>query len=849
MSKDPDESTPQANESIKLIDNDSIRYIAAGQKICDIETVVRELVENSVDAKAKSIEVRLTRFGEDCIEVDDDGCGIEEEDFQHLAARYHTSKIKDYNSLQENLETFGFRGEALHCLCNVALVSITTKSKSSPTGTKLVFDKKGMLVDKKQVARTNGTTITVKSLFHAMPVRRRELESTAKRQYDKVARLLYEQALSRPHLKFSLCKKTGAKKERDFLHGGTTLEGCIITIFGIKLLNSIMPIRQAGLNGDMKVKIADEGSITLKDPGSLVNSSRVESTNSLTSQLNESEVDLDLSLLNNFEPSVAPSRDEFYTTVRKSRFKRQKPNYTIYGYISKPGFGRNSADNQYLFVNKKPCDLPKLARLINDTYKAFSNNQYPFYVLFIQVQAWAADFNVPRKREVILRDETTLSEIVRDSLERMFSPVAPVVQRSNPSALIPLVSIGKPEAVQNGDHNFSPRAPSSVCEDSSKPETVAITNPRSEIPADVMSTVKPLTTSAGGFKPASYFIANSKPDDSAPVISPAATSSKANSELLIDTNASFKARNGVDTESHSVDTNTDSIQPAPKRICTQRALTIYRPYKPLYMEQRTKFKQAKISHQGKLNVSIEHFEELDQALVRERHQRKIELDSKKFSYAIHPTFNPVAEQELKLQLERKSFKSMQVLGQFNNGFIITRLNKHLFIIDQHATDERANYEDQLRNSPLIAQPMVHPKPLYLNSIQENTVINNLDAFTSRGFEFLIDETKRSGYKVLLKSTSICKGNGMDEHLDKSDVEELIDILTSAPNQASNYILKKVRQVAASRACRKSVMIGDKLSHAKMVEIVSRMSDLENPWVCAHNRPTIRHLMEVDWMKT
>lgn len=835
MNSDANGANSPPKSCIKPIDSDSIQHIAAGQKICDIETVVRELVENAIDANAKNVEVRLTRFGEDCIEVDDDGCGIEEEDFVHLAARYHTSKIKNYNSLQDNLETFGFRGEALHCICSVALVTITTKSKSSPTGTKLTFDKRGALVDKKPIARGNGTTITVKSLFHALPVRRRELESTAKRQYDKVARLLYEQALSRPHIKFSLCKKSGNKKDKDFLHGGTTLEGCIITIFGIKILNSVMPIRQAGLNGDSKVQIADESSITLKESDSLVEGSP-KRTISVPTQNGESEIDLDLAMLNNFEPSIAPSRDEFFTTARKSRFKRQKPNYTIYGYISKPGLGRNSADSQFMFVNKKPCDIPKLTRAINETFKAFSNGQYPFFILFIQVQTWAADFNVPRKREVILRDEAALTEMVRDSLERMFSPVAPVVQRSNPSAFIPLVSMDKiaasPKAVtQNGDLNSTLSAPANHSTISVKPASAS------------SARLGPDPVAGGQLKMSSTF------DESDPSTKKAIAVEINELPGVSHNSMGSKVVPALNRRLSLDHLEVDSIQPAPKRICTERALTVYRPYKPPFMEINTKFKQLKISHQGKLNAIIEHFEELDTALDRERQQRKVETDSKKFSYAIHPTFNPVAEQELKLQIERESFKSMQVLGQFNNGFIITRLNKHLFIIDQHATDERANYEDQLKKSPLVAQPMVHPKPLYLNSIQENAVISNQEAFRSRGFEFVIDEKKMPGYKVMLKSTSICKGQGMDEHLDKSDVEELIDILTSAPNQVSSYTLKKVHQVAASRACRKSVMIGDKLSHSKMVEIVSKMSDLDNPWVCAHNRPTIRHLMDIDWMKT
>ena len=217
-------------QMVKEIDKNSVNFLTAGEKINDIETAIRELVENSIDAQARNIEVRLTKFGIDSIEVDDNGMGIDEKNFPMLGMRYHTSKISDIYALQNSLDTYGFRGEALSCLCNISNVTITTRTKTSPCGWRLTF-KDGFLSKKEPVGRDTGTTITLKNLFHSMPVRRRELETTAKKQYDKIVRLLYEQALARPYIKYSLYKKVASKKERDFTHGGTTLEGCLITTF------------------------------------------------------------------------------------------------------------------------------------------------------------------------------------------------------------------------------------------------------------------------------------------------------------------------------------------------------------------------------------------------------------------------------------------------------------------------------------------------------------------------------------------------------------------------------------------------------------------------------------------
>ncbi|GLJ59400.1 hypothetical protein SUGI_1507230 [Cryptomeria japonica] len=249
----------------------------------------------------------------------------------------------------------------------------------------------------------------------------------------------------------------------------------------------------------------------------------------------------------------------------------------------------------------------------------------------------------------------------------------------------------------------------------------------------------------------------------------------------------------------------------------------------------------------RLQVRIEHMEDLGAVLRRERCQRMTIADSKEYTFAIHPKFNVVAEQELKFNLNKSSFDSMQVIGQFNKGFILALLNKHIFIIDQHATDERANYEDQLDKSPFMTQDMVHPKPLYLTTIQEGAIIENMSEFEKRGFKFSVDQSKRAGMRIMLKSTAICKGHGIDEYLTIEDLEELIDVAVIAPNQLKSYTLKKIKSVAATRACRKSIMIGDKLNWAQMDNIVSKMATLENPWICAHNRPTIRHLMDTDWM--
>ncbi|KAG9711424.1 hypothetical protein KCU75_g25080, partial [Aureobasidium melanogenum] len=111
--------------SIQAIEQTSVHQIQSGQVIVDLNSVVKELVENSLDAGSTSIEVRFRNHGLDAIEVIDNGTGIAPEDFESVALKHHTSKLCNYDDL-ENLDTFGFRGEALASLCALSQLYIIT---------------------------------------------------------------------------------------------------------------------------------------------------------------------------------------------------------------------------------------------------------------------------------------------------------------------------------------------------------------------------------------------------------------------------------------------------------------------------------------------------------------------------------------------------------------------------------------------------------------------------------------------------------------------------------------------------------------------------------------------------
>ncbi|XP_066936497.1 PMS1 protein homolog 1-like isoform X1 [Clytia hemisphaerica] len=189
----------------------TVKLISSSQVIKSVWNVVKELVENSLDAGSDCIDVRLEQSGLQKIEVNDNGPGIPKEQIEHLCKPYFTSKLSSFEDL-ETLQTCGFRGEALHSICTIARISVITKTALDDVATLFEFDSNGSVVESKPTHHGNGTTIIVKDLFKDLPVRKQNLKST-KAQKDEVKRiedLLMGFSLAYSNLRITL---TNDKKE------------------------------------------------------------------------------------------------------------------------------------------------------------------------------------------------------------------------------------------------------------------------------------------------------------------------------------------------------------------------------------------------------------------------------------------------------------------------------------------------------------------------------------------------------------------------------------------------------------------------------------------------------------
>ena len=175
--------------------------IAAGEVIERPASVVKELVENALDAGSTEISVEISGGGVEQIRVADNGHGIPHDEVELAFQRFATSKLTGASDL-EAIPTLGFRGEALPSIASVARISVVTRHVDEESGTRLDLDE-GRIVDKQRQGASSGTVMTVRQLFRNVPARRKFLRTNAT-ETSHIQNLVTRYALAYPEVRFAL---------------------------------------------------------------------------------------------------------------------------------------------------------------------------------------------------------------------------------------------------------------------------------------------------------------------------------------------------------------------------------------------------------------------------------------------------------------------------------------------------------------------------------------------------------------------------------------------------------------------------------------------------------------------
>lgn len=224
--------------TIQLLDQATIDKIAAGEVVERPSSVVKELVENAIDAKATAVTVEIKEGGISFIRITDNGCGIEKDQIPLAFLRHSTSKIKSVEDLL-SISSLGFRGEALSSIAAVAQVELITKTYGDLTGTRYVIEGSKEIACE-EIGAPEGTTFLVKNLFFNTPARRKFLK-TAQTEGGYIADLMERMALSHPNVSFKFINNGQTKLHTS---GNGNKKDLIYHVFGRDITSSLIEINQ-----------------------------------------------------------------------------------------------------------------------------------------------------------------------------------------------------------------------------------------------------------------------------------------------------------------------------------------------------------------------------------------------------------------------------------------------------------------------------------------------------------------------------------------------------------------------------------------------------------------------------
>lgn len=231
-------------QHIQVLDQVTIDKIAAGEVIERPASIVKELVENAIDAGAKHVTIEIEEGGISLIRITDDGSGIMKEDIRNAFLRHSTSKIRNVEDLL-HITSLGFRGEALSSIAAVTKVEVITKTKEAILGTRYVIEG-GQELSLDEAGSSDGTTFIIRQLFYNVPARRKFLK-TAMTEAGHVQDLLIRLVLSHPEVAFRFLNNNQEKLRTS---GSGKLKDVIYNIYGRDVASNLLELdyRQGGIH-------------------------------------------------------------------------------------------------------------------------------------------------------------------------------------------------------------------------------------------------------------------------------------------------------------------------------------------------------------------------------------------------------------------------------------------------------------------------------------------------------------------------------------------------------------------------------------------------------------------------
>ena len=379
--------------------------IAAGEVVERPASVVKELLENSLDAGSTRIRINVEAGGKKLIQITDNGCGMVRDDAMLAFERHATSKIKDTDDLL-SIATLGFRGEALPSIASVARLHLETRAEEEAAGTVLEING-GKMIRVEEAGLPLGTSITIRDLFFNTPARKKFLRSEST-ELSHIASLVTHYALAHPEKHFELHSATNALLVAPPVAGHRER---VYQVFGRETLDQLIPL----------AAIQPLERVGLPQPPPWRRPAE------------------------NAAPTPASAGDEDSQAGAPARFGEVR----LHGFVSKPEIQKLNRNSIYIFVNGRLIRDRLIQHAIIEAYRnILPPTVFPVVLLFIELPTAEVDVNVhPSKTEVRFRQQTVIHDFVRESVRAALMKARPVPQflteiRAQPSATPGLSSAG-----------------------------------------------------------------------------------------------------------------------------------------------------------------------------------------------------------------------------------------------------------------------------------------------------------------------------------------------------------------------------------------------------------------------
>jgi DNA mismatch repair protein MutL len=701
---------------IKTLDESTVQRIAAGEVVERPASVVKELLENSLDAGASRIEVAVENGGKDGIRVSDDGRGIPESDLPRAVEEHATSKIRDIDDLEAGVGSLGFRGEALSTIGAVSRLTVRSRPRGGKTGAELTVTG-GEVGEVQPAGCPEGTTVEVADLFFNTPARKKFLKRDST-EFDHINTVVSQYALANPDVAVTLSHND---RELFGTEGSGSLRSAVLSVYGREVAESMLEIEYS----------TDDG----------------------------------------------------------------EPVDSITGLISHPETTRSTRAYLATFVNERYVTASALRGAVVDGYGGqLAVDRYPFAVLFVEVPPAAVDVNVhPRKTEVRFDHEDRVMALISEAVERTLVD----------SGLI---------------RSSAPRGRSAPEETQIAPEHTEQAN--DEEPDTGHRQVDGETTDGSTPQPESTSSGDETPDQT--------TVTASNGIETPDSEAvTAEPADPADEDSWTVDGLGGTTQPA-----TAHTASDADPVASGVDDASTATSHSESTTDSTPAASDESKESDSVDVEPARKQSPDNSDRRQYARAEPTTQQTLTGGETTEGRSYEKLPALRILGQLYDTYLLAETDSGLVLIDQHAADERVNYERlqaALADSP-STQQLAEPVSLELTAREAALFDNHSERLAAVGFQ----AERADARSVDVTAVPAVFSTTLDPEL----LREALLSFVASTEEGADTVEEAVDELLADLACYPSITGNTSLTDGSVVDLLAALDDCENPYACPHGRPVI-----------